>query len=235
MSNTHIKDLDGIIAMYDNTVKNMEEDAKNAINRTYGGYLRSTKGELVEDVTESLIRIAWTEVGGKADDISISKNKVPIPIKQEYVDRMDNSLTRDYIFNNLDKHHYRLSVDKHVYIRNKFVMGVECKSYAENAMLKRICIDFWFLTQHFPKLSCVLLQFESQLGGDYSKGSEPKQGSRSTHSIMSHFPIDLEIITLLEGERNIDKPVHKFYKPIKREALEYALEKFKARLKPFVS
>jgi len=49
------------------------------------------------------------------------------------------------------------------------IMGIECKAYTENAMLKRILVDFTLLKSIVPKANCVLLQLESQLTGDYSK------------------------------------------------------------------
>ncbi len=235
------KDLDGIIAMYEAVVKPMAKDAKGKEVQSYGGYLRNRKGDLVEYIAESLITIAWAELGGEEKDLKFSTKKLPIPMKRGYHKRVNDNIVSNYIHSNIKKYLYHLKVDKHVYIKDKFVLGVECKAYAENAMIKRICVDFWFFTKHRPTLSpkpsCVLLQLESMLRGDYSESPAGKYGSEPTHSILSHFPIDIEIITLLEVERDIKKPIHeeKFYKPLKREALEYTLERFKEKLKPFVS
>ena len=30
----------------------------------------------------------------------------------------------------------RLVVDKHIHVDNRFIMGIECKAYTENAMLE---------------------------------------------------------------------------------------------------
>lgn len=71
-------------------------------------------------------------------------------------------------------------------------------------MIKRILIDFHLLKTIFTNISCYLFQLESQLGGYYSELPETIYGSKSTHSIMSYFEdVDLNIITLLKGERNI--------------------------------
>jgi len=51
------------------------------------------------------------------------------------------------------------------------------------------------------------VQLESQLGGDYSTDKDIIFGSRSTHTLLSHFDIDLNIITLLEGERKVKRPI----------------------------
>jgi hypothetical protein len=73
---------------------------------------------------------------------------------------------------------------------------------------------------------------ESQLGGDYSCSLTGKFGSASTHTLLSYFDIDLKILTLLEGERKVDQPIHKpeFYKPLKRERIIEAINYFKKLL-----
>jgi len=103
---------------------------------------------------------------------------------------------------------------------------MECKAYTENAMLKRILVDFTLFKQVYPNLSFVLLQLESQLGGDYSYLNSIKYGSHSTHTLLSYFDIDLNILTLLTGERKVDQPIHKskYYKSLRAESLLTALE-----------
>ncbi|MGH7950696.1 MAG: hypothetical protein ACREFE_02080 [Limisphaerales bacterium] len=101
-------------------------------------------------------------------------------------------------------------------------------------MMKRILVDFTLLRQVVPDLGWMLFQLESQLTGDYSKVSNPVIfGSKSTHTLLSYFDIDLYIITLLEGERKVDEPIHKpeFYKELKIEVLEKATSDFQAILK----
>jgi len=106
---------------------------------------------------------------------------------------------------------------------------MECKAYTENAMFKRILVDFTLFKQVYPDLSFVLLQLESQLGGDYSSRKSIKYGSPSTHTLLSYFDIDLNILTLLEGERKVDQPIHKpaYYKSLRAESLLTALEVIK--------
>lgn len=117
-------------------------------------------------------------------------------------------------------------------------MGVECKSYTENAMIKRILTDYTLLKGAHPDLVCTLLQLESQLGGDYSSPSrQGAMGSRSTHTLMSFFPkVDLHVVTLLEGERNIQRPIHKpeHFKELKRKNLDRAIARYSELLRPFV-
>jgi len=78
-----------------------------------------------------------------------------------------------------------------------------------------------------------LFQLESQLGGDYSANNDVILGSYSTHTLLSYFDIDLDIITLLEGERKVNRPIHKpqYYKPLKLDRLLQALDIIKELLK----
>ena len=115
-------------------------------------------------------------------------------------------------------------------------MGVECKAYTENAMLKRILVDFTLLRSKFPNLKCGLLQLESQLTGDYSEiDKKIIFGSHSSHTIMSHFDVDLNIMTLLKGERKIKEPIHKpgYYKPLLPENAEKVINTLKKLLKEY--
>lgn len=105
-------------------------------------------------------------------------------------------------------------------------------------MIKRILTDYTLLKGAHPDLVCTLLQLESQLGGDYSSLSDKEtMGSCSTHTLMSFFPkVDLHVVTLLEGERNIQKPVHKpeHFKKLKRKNLDRAITRYSDLLRPFV-
>ena len=104
-------------------------------------------------------------------------------------------------------------------------------------MLKRILLDFRLLKSLHPNLVCCLLQLESQLGGGYFEPlADPQVGSPSTHTLMSYFPeVDLNIITLLEGERKIDRPIHRteYFKELDPEILEHAIEGFSQLLAPY--
>lgn len=143
-----------------------------------------------------------------------------------------------YINTRLNQHFYLAQVDQHVFVDGEFAIGVECKSYTENAMLKRILVDFRLLKSLHPDLVCCLLQLESQLGGTYSEPlADPQVGSPSTHTLMSYFPeVDLNIITLLEGERKIDRPIHRteYFKELNPEILEHAIGSFAELLSPYV-
>ncbi len=103
-------------------------------------------------------------------------------------------------------------------------------------MFKRILVDATLLKTQFPKMRFILLQLESQLGGDFSELKDVTYGSTSTHTLLSYFDIDLHIITLLKGERKVDKPIHKteFFKPLKRKSLEKAVDVMAEILKEYI-
>ena len=229
--------VEAIINTYHCIVKVMDQNANKSFKekqRSYGGELRSVKGKLQEYITHSLVLIAWMELGGDDNRIKINSKKISIPIQKDYLEKVDNEKVRKHIRSSISDYCYKLSVDKHVFIDNQFVMAIECKSYTENAMIKRILVDFDLLLSQYPKLFCYLIQLESQMGGDYSKLNQDIYGSKPTHTIMSYFQCKLNIITLLEGERNINFPIHKSFKELKKEALLFAKNKIKEDLKEFI-
>jgi len=228
------KEVLSLINAYEFLVKGIDTKAKdNTDDRAYGGVIRAGKGLLVESMTKSLVEIAWKEMGGKPERLSLEKQTVRIPIKPEYVDKIKSPEVKEYIKKNITDFYYTLKTDVHVYIDGKFKIAIECKAYTENAMLKRILVDFTLFKQVYPDLSFILLQLESQLGGDYSTTKSVKYGSPSTHTLLSYFDIDLNILTLLEGERKVDKPIHKseYYKSLGAESLLTSLEVIKDLLR----
>jgi len=227
------KDIKSLINAYEFLVKGIDIKAKESEDRAYGGVIRAGKGLLVESLARSLIEIAWKELGGDISRLSFDKKNVKIPIKKEYIERVKSPEVKKFIKEHINDFYYSLRTDVHVYIDGKFKIAIECKAYTENAMLKRILVDFTLFKQVFPDLTFILFQLESQLGGDYSTNNNVKFGSPSTHTLLSYFDIDLNIITLLEGERKVDKPIHmpEYYKALRVESLLTALELFKDLLK----
>lgn len=230
-----IPTITDIVQAYNLLVKNIDSDAQHDEGgRAYGGTVRSAKGKLVESIAKSLIQIAWHKLGGKVGRLSFEKKPIIVRLKEDYISKVQNPDVKAYIRNNLAKYIYKFRTDVHAYIDDKLVLGVECKAYAENAMMKRIMVDFTFLKEAHPKAEPVLLQLESQLGGDHSEifREAVHFGSFPTHTILSHFDVNLNIITLLEGERKVDKPIHKgaFYKELKEKSVGNAVEVFKQLL-----
>lgn len=205
--------------------------------RAYGGAVRSAKGILVESIARNLVEIAWSELGGDSKRLNFLRETVRIPLKPEYLKRVRPQEVADYIRAHIEQYFYGHKTDVHVNIDGEFVLGIECKAYTENAMMKRIVVDFTLLKQAAPKLKCVLLQLESQLTGDYSQPLNPIiYGSASTHTLLSYFDVDLNIITLLEGERKVDEPIHKraHFKEMSEPGLQKAVKTLKELLAEFV-
>lgn len=226
------KKLSSIIKAYEALIKGIDTKAQDSIDRAYGGIVRAGKGKLVESIGKELVKIAWEGLGGNEEKLSFVNKTIKIPLKREYLNRIRNPEVKKYIERNIKKMFYRIKPDIRVHIDGKFKVSIECKAYTENAMLKRILVDCTLLKYVYPDISFVLLQLESQLGGDYSLSITGRYGSPPTHTLLSYFDIDLNIITLLKGERKVDQPIHKaeYYKPLEIERLKRAIEIFKELL-----
>jgi hypothetical protein len=237
MKTSNSKLLDKLITEANAQIRGIEQVAKKDTERAYGGIIRAGKGGLVEFLCKELVKIAWNELGGNEQDLSFPSQKVPIPLKKEYLSKIKSPEVIKWIKDNYKDFVFNAQVDVHCFIKNKFALGIECKAYTENAMLKRILVDFTLLKTVYPKLQCGLLQLESQLTGDYSQiNKKVILGSHSTHTLMSYFDVNLNIMTLLEGERKVDEPIHKsqFFKPLEKKVLVKTVEKIEEFLKPFV-
>ena len=202
-----------------------------------GGYIRTKKGKIVENLARTLTRKAWENVGGAPTALSFGDvKKFLLPVRQDYLERLPDETKEDIITNVADSG-YEAQVDLHIFINRHLVMGIECKAYAENAMLKRILVDFSLLRSLHPDLVTCLFQLESMLGGDYSDtAQEPKLGSTSSHALMSQFPdVQLHILTLMGGERHPKRPIHQaaFYKPLTEGAVNTSIAKMATLLEPF--
>lgn len=232
------KKINSIIRAYEHLTKGIEKKALTGIDgRAYGGIIRAGKGKMVEGIAKEIIKIAWAELGQTPEQLVIDKKKITLPIKKDYVEKIKSPKVRQYILDNIDKHHFPLGVDLHIFVDKKFALAMECKAYTENAMIKRILVDFSLFHEMYPRADFILFQLESQLGGDYSEFKKITFGSPSTHTLLSYFDIDLNIITLLEGERKVDKPIHKkqFYKPLQPESIKQAIAAIKNILQKHIA
>ena len=201
---------DQFIDYYDLKIREMQ-------SITYGGRLRVLKGSLVETLCENMLKQAWKDIGGNQGRISIERRK--------------------YYFTDKRENRYGLSQDKQVYIDGQFRLSIECKAYAELAMYKRVIVDSHILQSRFPDLTFCLFQLESMLGGDYAENPAHPKGSPGVHVVNSFFPhVKLEIITLLDGGRRVDEPIHKsqFYKPMRPERVAFALDYFEGVLSKYL-
>lgn len=229
--------LQTLISAYNTLVKGIDIEASISNDRAYGGIIRAGKGELVESMVAHLIQIAWCDVlGQRASRLEINKKKMPIKVKDNYIDRIKEPAVREYVRANKNSLIYKFGTDVQVFIDNKLVIPIECKAYSENAMLKRILFDAVLMKEVAGTDVYYLVQLESQLGGDYSALNDITYGSPATHALLSHVDVELKIITLLQGERKVDKPIHKkeYFKELRMSELQKALDVFTEALRPYV-
>ncbi|NLY85650.1 MAG: restriction endonuclease [Tissierellia bacterium] len=230
------KKLKILINAYNKLVKGIDDAASMSEDRAYGGIIRAGKGKLVEKVTSHLVQIAWTDILDQDPSrMEINKKKIPIGIKDDYIQRISNPKVKAYVISNRDKLVYKFGTDVQVYIDGRLVLPIECKSYTENAMLKRILFDAKLMKEARGINTYYLVQLESQLGGDYSELNDISYGSPATHALLSHVDVELKIITLLKGERKVDRPIHKpeFFKELKMNELKKAVNLFANDLKRY--
>lgn len=229
---SNMEELQELIQHYNNAIREMHGMAGKP------GQIRSSKGALVEFLAQRLVELAWRRAGGSLERLSFNDTRrYPMPIRAEYIARQPADVA-NFINSLTPRQFYQAQVDLHVFVDNDFVLGVECKSYAENAMLKRVLIDFWLLKSLHPNLICCLLQLESQLTGDYSSlDTSTPVGSAPTHTLLSYFPqIDLNLFTLLDGERKVNEAIHEpaYFKELRRESLDEAVSRFSQLLRPLI-
>jgi len=230
-------EIQEIIDAYNKLVRNIDGRATDSSDgRAYGGIVRSGKGNLVESIAKILVQLAWKRLKQNPNRLKIVGRRIKIPIKKEYMENLDDEEVKKHIKENLDDYFYPYKPDVLVTIDDEVILEIECKSYTENAMFKRILVDATLLKTQFPEMQFVLLELESQLGGDYSELKDITLGSTSTHTLLSYFDIEMHIITLVEGERKVDKPIHKpeFFKPLTRESLEKAVKIIYDILKEYI-
>ncbi|MEY4747765.1 MAG: hypothetical protein RLZZ416_814 [Candidatus Parcubacteria bacterium] len=238
MSDPGLPTAQHIVDAYNLLVRNIDENASaQSEARAYGGIIRSGKGTLVEGLARTTVEIAWRNLGGAPDRLSFEKNVISVPMKKEYIQSIEDAEIRKHILQRIEEYVYKFKTDVHVNIDGNMVIGIECKAYTENAMIKRIMVDFTFLKHTYPDARAVLFQLESQLGGDYANPAAEKTfGSPSTHTIMSYFDVDLWIVTLLEGERKVDRPIHKpeHYKDLQLASVTKSIKIFEKLLSEFI-
>lgn len=234
--NTIETKLNMLIAAYNKLVKGIDHIALMNSDRTYGGIIRAGKGKLVESITSNLVEIAWTDIlHQQTARMEINKKKMPIGINNDYISRISDPKVRNYVETNRDSLIYKFGTDVQVFIDGQLVLPIECKAYSENAMLKRILFDALLMKEAVGINTYFLVQLESQLGGDYSELNDITYGSPATHALLSHADVELKIITLLKGERKVDRPIHKaeYYKELETKELLKVVNTFAHALKKY--
>lgn len=222
------RDFEKINHLYEAAVRKVDASAKGQTKRAYGGMVRQAKGHVTERIAKELVAAAWRNCGGQACRLDFPSGRIRIPMDPSYLKRpqVSSLVKREIASSADDTYTYEFRPDVQVVIDSKLVMVIECKAYAENAMLKRVLVDFQLLLKCHPNIKCVLFQLESQLGGDYGATRSPgRLGSPSTHVLLSHFNVNLTFLTLLKGERKVDRPIHKpdFFKPLEPQRVRGAV------------
>lgn len=200
---------------YENAIFSTQRAYSNRHKEDTAGAVRYEKGKIVEEMTKDLIIIAWSELGKDLNKLQFNRKKIKVR------------------FNPSDIDYYGLSQDIHVFIDKDFRISIECKSYTEVAMYKRILTDSFLLKKSIPSIRAFfVVQLENFMGGDYGKRIEAT-GSKSVRALNKFFPgISIKVLTLVDGDRDINKPLHnpKYYKPLNKKRLRYAINEFKKAL-----
>ena len=227
----HYPDYESIVELYTDRIRSMH-------NMT-PGQIRGAKGMLVENIVDAIVHLAWHEIGGEMSRFNIQRRTGEIAIEEDYVKNLTPESVRNHVKENQGRYVYEVELDRAVEIDFKLVLGIECKAYIENAMIKRTLKDFELIAKLlYPNLIFGVFQLENSLGGDYGDAGKLVQlGSESTHTLLSHTPaVKLEIITLLDGDRKSSEPIHKpqYYKELPVENVENCVNKFRGLLEPFL-
>ena len=224
-------DYESIVELYTKSVQSMFGKKP--------GEIRGQKGALVENIIDAITLLAWKEIGGELPRFNVKKQSERIVINDNYVKNLPDEYIKLHIQRNKGKYICKVELDRAIEIDGKLVIGIECKSYIENAMLKRTLKDFELIEKLlYPQLIFCVFQFENGLGGDYGEVSKQVQlGSEPTHTLLSHTPtVRLEIITLLDGNRKSNREIHKpqYFKELPVENVVICVGKFREILEPFV-
>ena len=227
-------DLDAIINHYNNEMELMFAESE-------GGKIRGAKGRLVETLADMMVKLAWTKVLSQPVERlnpKPQKDKKAIKIKEvtQYKQRFKDAQFIETIETKKSTIKYDFGADLHVYVDGQLVLAIECKSYTESAMLKRIIYDRKLLHEVSEKACYLLIQLESALGGDFHLCSNSSFGSNQYHVLMSREDTNIEIITLLEKKRDSNKPIHKpnNKKDLKKEHLIFAIDTIAKTLQDYI-
>ena len=148
---------------------------------------------MVENIAKILVKLACNDLGKKGN-LKIIGTKILIPIQKDYITKIEDKEVKEHIEKNLENYFYPYKPDVLVSIDDKPVLEIECKSYTENAMLKRILVDCTLLKEKYPDMKFILLQLESQLGGDYSElKNNPLGSSLILFSAFLQYSFDVSI------------------------------------------
>ena len=122
---------------------------QSLFNEDKPGQIRGKKGALVEaDRQRPCSSCLGEDWGHKLSELELKNNKYSIPLLDldKYLKRLPDQGIREHIVEHRENYVYKLGCDVQCYYKNKFLLAIECKTYTENAMLKRVLVDSFLLT-----------------------------------------------------------------------------------------
>lgn len=194
--------VDKLESFYNKKLKLLQETVHS------GGQMRKKNGKFVEDFSKKAVKLIHDiyfekkiSIGVKGDD---DKKEIKIRLKSE-----------------VDEH----SVDIHVYLNDKLLFVIECKSYLDLCYYKRAIVDYkLFLideNKRYTNIKFIVLAFENCVAD---------KGIIMTNAL---FEVNPPIFYMLDGKRNAKKPYWKkeFSKKINKDKIkkfvEYIISLFK--------
>lgn len=102
--------VDEIVKAYEILVKGIEAEANDDEERAFGGVIRAGKGKLVESIAKHIVAIAWQNLKGKPERLSLEKQTFRVPINKPYIARLKYKEVREYILKNISDYYYGLKL-----------------------------------------------------------------------------------------------------------------------------
>ena len=181
--------MNDIIIFYEEKMKELYEISKKANS---GGEIRSKSGEL----SEHMFDMIWKDISKEFD----VENKI---IKGEVVPIKVKSKSGKF---NLDS-----SVDRHCFIKGKFILAVEAKNYMDKCYFQRASSDFELMKRIDKNIKTIVFAFENAI-------------NEETFNFFIDEGYTDKVFYLLDGKRTPTKPIWKYFKKINKKSLEEVYE-----------
>lgn len=209
-----IESMNEKLKIVENTKENTKENLKEKIRQDLetilekwcrsftedynGGKMRSERGEDIEIFVRNVIN----EIG-KQLNLNLRAVKGDLDKKDLILHTQDTTVT---------KHH---QVDVHIYLDNRFIAVIECKSYLDSCYYTRACEDFRLFKKFGYGLKHYVFTLENSIDDD-------------THFFIDHVTDNIcnGVFYILDGKRSSSKPIYNpyFKKTINRERLSLFID-----------
>jgi hypothetical protein len=212
-----------MMAIHLNAIKAHDENE----DRSIPGAIRRSRGELVEDITNKLIALAFRELGVDEEMVG-SRDCVEVAFEDnDYLDMLD-SATRKEVERQRDEK-YKLKIDHLPTINGKVVVAIESKSFTEATMLKTILFNFLTFRKYYETVPVIAVQLENAVGS-----GDDMETSIIFHILSSQvLSKPPKVVTLLDGKRKSSTPIFEraHYKPINFDKLTAGYETIREAIK----